>query len=92
MAVFFGPFTDEIKTPAPLRRGKKGWIMDAKLKTKLGEIEIRYATRKSDTWPGYHETCPLGKKGFWAGTEQEHKHIGTRKEDLQSYIDFLSGE
>lgn len=47
--------------------------MDAKL---IGYnehgLELRHCTSKAQTWPGYHESAPLGKTGLWAGNAQRH--------------------
>jgi len=44
------------------------------------EVEVYYASSTSDTWPGYHESCPLGKVGYWIGTHRQHCHITSRLE------------
>ena len=45
--------------------------MDAKLiSTTTYGLELRRATRKAQTWPGYE--CPLGRCGLWAGTSRRH--------------------
>ncbi len=50
-----------------------------------GDTEIRYARYKSDTWPGFHETCPLGKKGFWHGNDMMQKYIGHTNASLEEW-------
>jgi len=58
--------------------------MDAKLiATNDCGLELRRATRKAQTWPGYD--CPLGRCGLWAGNSRRHTliseetaHIGFR--------------
>lgn len=37
-------------------------------------VELRFANKKTNTWPGWH--TPLGKRGFWVGTSQNHKYLG----------------
>lgn len=37
-------------------------------------LELRWAGRKSDTWPGWFS--PLGKRGYWLGNEREHTYQG----------------
>jgi len=61
--------------------------MDAKLivETPDGK-EIRYANKRNETWPGYHETAPLGKRGFWYGDHQLHKYIGVSHDDVEHFI------
>ena len=39
-------------------------------------VELRHATRKAQTWPGYHESLPLGKAGYWVGTDRNHLYLG----------------
>lgn len=50
---------------------------DAKLIRTTEYVELRYAARKSDTWPGYHDTAPLGKRGYWVGTHGLHTYLGS---------------
>lgn len=41
-----------------------------------GETELRYnPKRNGSTWPGYHESAPLGKKGYWYGNHRSHEWI-----------------
>ena len=60
--------------------------MDAKLiDTTACGIQLRKATRKAQTWPGYD--CPLGRYGLWAGNSHYHtlvseetaRHMGFRR-------------
>lgn len=44
-------------------------------------VELRHASRKTDTWPGYHESLPLGKAGYWMGTERDHRYLGRSMPD-----------
>jgi len=45
--------------------------MDAKLISATARgLELRRATRKIQTWPGYD--CPLGRCGLWAGNSRHH--------------------
>jgi len=51
--------------------------MDARLKsTNQFGIELRFAAKKSDTWPSYHARAPLGKRGYWYGEEKSHSYLG----------------
>lgn len=45
-------------------------------------VELRYARRKADVWPGYDETFPLGKAGYWLGTHQDHRYLGRTRDVL----------
>ena len=60
--------------------------MDAKLIdiTACG-LELRRATRKIQTWPGYD--CPLGRCGLWAGTSRRHTLVS---EEVAQHMGFLS--
>ena len=63
--------------------------MEAKHILQTGRNDLYYARKKTDTWPGYHESNPLGKKGYWYGTTMVHKHIGVSKDEV---IFFLGSE
>ena len=55
--------------------------MDAKLIDSFVDheghtLELRYSARKSDTWPGFHENLPLGRRGYWYGRYASHTYLG----------------
>ncbi len=54
-------------------------------------VELRRASRKAQTWPGYHESAPLGKAGYWLGTHQSHEYLGRDMPD-DSYLEFYGME
>lgn len=59
--------------------------MNAKLiATNPHGLELRYARQKTDTWTGYDESLPLGKVGYWAGTERTHVYLGRNKTEVRS--------
>ena len=62
--------------------------MDAKfiMETEEG-LSIYYARTKKDTWPGYDESCPLEKKGYWYGRHGRHIHVGMSKAEALEYIE-----
>lgn len=49
-------------------------------------LELRHASRKSDTWPGYDKSLPLGKAGYWLGTHRDHQYIG-RSQPHEDYLE-----
>jgi hypothetical protein len=56
-----------------------GPVRDAKLvRGNENGVELRngQASRKAQTWPGYHESAPLGRAGYWIGTHQSHEYVG----------------
>lgn len=54
--------------------------MDARLiRENEHGLELRLATRRAQTWPGYHESAPLGKAGYWIGTHRSHAYLGRTK-------------
>lgn len=58
--------------------------MNAKLlDTNQHGAELRYASRKAQTWPGYHGTSPLGKAGYWFGTEENHRYLGRNPDSAE---------
>ena len=42
---------------------------------------IVYTLTKQDFWPSDPEKKPLGGRGFWKGTLENHECIGVRKPD-----------
>ena len=57
--------------------------MDAKLISEIEfGVQLRFANRKSDTWPGYPKTCPLGYRGYWVGTYRSYRYIGPSLYDV----------
>jgi len=52
-------------------------------------LELRLATDPSQTWPGYHMTCPLGRKGYWWGNHRKHEYLGTGEKDALAEWDYL---
>ena len=58
--------------------------MDAKLiSTTTHGLELRRATRKAQTWPGYD--CPLGRCGLWAGNGRRHTLVS---EEMAQHMGF----
>ena len=55
----------------------------------ISDCEIYYARSVQDTWPGW--AAPLGKRGYWYGTSENHKHIGTSYKDVQDYLVSFQG-
>ncbi len=65
-----------------------GPVRDAKLvRENENGVELRRASRKAQTWPGYHESAPLGRVGYWIGTRQSHEYLGRDMPD-DSYLEF----
>ena len=60
------------QTKKPKKRtSEKEKNMDAKLiGTSTHGLELRYATRKTQVWPGYD--CPLSRCGLWVGNGRRH--------------------
>jgi len=46
-------------------------------------LELRKATRKTQTWPGY--ACPLNHCGLWAGTSCRHTLVS---EEMARHMGF----
>ena len=42
-------------------------------------LELRRAARKSETWPGYADSFPLNRAGYWIGTHRKHYYVGQSK-------------
>ena len=53
------------------------------------EYDVREAKSVLDTWPGYHQSSPLGRAGFWAGTHASHSHHPD-KESLIEWADAIT--
>ena len=61
---------------------------DAKLIETVGAyIEIRHANRRSDTWPGWDASAPLGKRGYWVGNHASHRYAGQSIEDARRLVE-----
>ena len=63
---------------------------DAKLIETVGaHIEIRYANRRAATWPGWHASAPLGKRGYWVGNFASHRYAGPALEDARRLVETI---
>lgn len=43
-------------------------------------VEAYLCVDTSQTWPGYHGSCPLGKTGVWVGTHRSHHLVESAEE------------
>ena len=50
-------------------------------------LELRRATRKAQTWPGYD--CPLDRCGLWAGNSHHHTLVS---EEMAQHLGFHQTE
>lgn len=44
-------------------------------------LEVRICTHRGQTWPGWHESVPLGRIGYWVGTARDHRVVP--REEIQ---------
>ena len=63
--------------------------MNAKLIICVNTVEVRFARIRKDTWPGYDRTCPLGKRGYWAGTGSRHTYIGATQAEYLTWLESV---
>jgi hypothetical protein len=54
------------------------------------ETEIRFAETPKDTWPNY--AVALGRRGYWYGNHQNHKHIGYTEQEAREYLELYGLE
>jgi hypothetical protein len=52
-------------------------------------IELYLAHTPQDTWPGYDDSCPLGKRGYWLGYHEHHIYLGKRKPTKEKLAWYL---
>lgn len=65
--------------------------MDAKLITENEfSVQVRYARRKSDTWPYW--SAPLGLAGYWLGKHEHHTYIGRTRADAAYRLEMYGFE
>jgi hypothetical protein len=59
----------------------------AELVGEVGPIEIRWSDG-SNVWPGYAPNMTM-ETGYWAGTHQEHSHVGVERDEVERSFDEI---
>ncbi|MDD5265148.1 MAG: hypothetical protein PHU43_10005 [Candidatus Bipolaricaulis sp.] len=84
---WWGDIEDFLAGPDAQRKDKK---MNAKFIAEGKNGELRLATRKNQTWPGYHEGTPLGKAGYWYGKHENHEYLGRDRKKAVEYFEMAN--